>query len=83
MDEEDGRPGPGAWKSGLADVRKDAFMGSLCHPSLLGEQVRSLLESQSSEFFHANRLTQSTHINSRAFSAAGLPRASTRPQVEE
>jgi hypothetical protein len=32
MEEEDGRPGPGARQSGPADVLLDALMGSLCHP---------------------------------------------------
>jgi len=32
MDEEDGRPGPGARQSGPNDVLPDASMKSLCHP---------------------------------------------------
>src|SRR6266568_8959112 len=31
MDEEDGRPGPGAWQSGPADVLADASVKSLHH----------------------------------------------------
>jgi len=38
MDEEDGRPGPGAWKSGPVDVLKDALMGSLCCPAPIPAQ---------------------------------------------
>jgi hypothetical protein len=32
MDEEDGRPGPGAWQFGPNDVHTDALAGSLCRP---------------------------------------------------
>ena len=33
MDEEDGRPGPGARQSGPDDVLTDALVSSLCRPS--------------------------------------------------
>ena len=32
MEEEDGRPGPGARQSGSADVLPDALVESLCQP---------------------------------------------------
>ena len=47
MDEEDGRPGPGARQSGPADVLRDAWLEFLCRTDHLTNSVPSRRESKS------------------------------------
>ena len=62
MDEEDGRPGPGARQSGPADVLPDAFMKSLCQgQSPQSNFVARAFKSLAAPSTHAILTHLSTH----------------------
>jgi hypothetical protein len=68
MDEEDGRPGPRAWKFGPVDVLTDAFAGSLRNPG--PAQTYPSLFSQflpKSSAFSARSMIHSQTMYCRAF----------------
>jgi len=57
MEEEDGRPGPGARQSGPADVLMDALVGSLRHPTRQPDQLQRQIPSLiCAQFAQAQRI---------------------------